>query len=436
MAEVMIAGTTGGREHVIGEVIAAGDHYASFSHGNAGTANLGDNLGLSSIDEIVSFAERNEVNLVIVGPEAPLVAGIGDQLRLLGIPTFGPGADGAQLEASKAWAAEFCREFGIPAPESVVARSTGDALARASERPATSYVIKADGLAGGKGVIAPENHVEAQEGICNMMDNGLFGNAGRVVVFQKRLPQAGDELSAFFVVDGEHFMLLPLSQDHKRLKNNDKGPNTGGMGAYSPLEFVNDRRVDEIMEIGQRTVDGLRLRKIDYRGVIYAGLMEDLDDGGRLKVLEYNVRFGDPEAQVILTGLRRVGIDLYDLLYSAARGGLDQTYAGMNVAKGVGEAALTICLAAKGYPDPSQIKKGDAIHGLDGSYGGVTVYHGSTDIQGDRVVTNGGRALYVTAIGETLNQAATRANCAIGEDGVWFEGMQYRTDIGQRALST
>lgn len=434
MAEILIAGSTGGREHALGQAMDEATKTVAFTHGgNGGTRQLGENKAITGNAEIVQYALESGVELAVVGPEAPLVTGLADDLREAGIPTFGPGRDGARLEASKAYTARFNKAHGIRQPDYEIADNFADAMAFVHEHDADRYVIKADGLAGGKGVILPSSLSQALETVADMMDGSLFGDAGKQIVFQRRLAAAGPEISAFYVLDGQNFTLLPLSQDHKRLLDGDKGPNTGGMGAYTPAGLHegidDDELIDDLMDIGERITDGLVKEGIDYRGLVYAGTMRDIERGNQPSVLEINVRFGDPETQVVLAAMRDRGVSTYDLLNSAANGSLDPSVRGRYLGRGLGGAALTVCLAAKGYPlDP---EKGKVVRGLDRAYEGVTVYHGGTkyEVGEDAICTSGGRVLYVTATGETIDIAAARAYRAIGEGAINFSGMQYRKDI-------
>ncbi len=443
MTEVLVAGSTGGREHALGLAIYEdGMNHLTFTHGgNAGTRQIGNNVAAADVESVMPYAidtessKLYEIELAVVGPEAPLVAGLADKLRAAGIPTFGPGADGAQLEASKAFTARFCEEFGISQPDFEVVDDQEAAYRFMKDRVPQSYVIKADGLAGGKGVVLPENESEAVQTVAGMLDGSLFGDAGKQIVFQRRLDSAGPEVSALYVLDGKHFALLPLSQDHKRLLDGDEGPNTGGMGAYTPVNFADAPLLDGLMDIGERLTNGLQKRGIDYRGVAYVGAMQDASKDNRPSVLEINVRFGDPETQVILVSLGQLGISAFELIQSAAHGSLDPSLRGSYLGRGLSQAAITVCLASENYPNKPVT--GKVIHGLDNFYEGVTVHHGGTkyDLASGEVLTTGGRVLYVTAFGETIDRAATRAYAAIDERAIHFKGMQYRADIGWQARS-
>jgi phosphoribosylamine--glycine ligase len=322
----------------------------------------------------------------------------------------------------------------VPSPASEVADFVEPAAHYIDAHPPGSFVMKADGLAGGKGVLLPETRLEAQWALVEMMSGKMFGEAGRKIVFQERI--RGPELSAYIVADGKkagNFVLLPLAQDHKRLKDGDEGPNTGGMGAYAPVPLENDKLISQIMDIGERTVYGVKRLGIDYRGVYFIGLMLDENDSYQPKVIEYNVRFGDPETQPLVNVLKSTGVNLYDLFNDAAHGSIDSSIAGTAI-RAAGSAALTVCLAAEGYP--SSPRKGDVVQGLDRDYPGVTIYHGGTAYgeESGAAIVNGGRVLYVTGRGETVKQAADCAYAAIGEQAIHFAGMQYRHDIGHQAI--
>lgn len=426
--EVAVVGN-GGREYEIGRQLALSEAVDTvyFLDGNAGTDELpgGVNVPIKPTEasDIVRFADERQLALTIIGPEAPLVAGVTDRLRARGLTVFGPSAEAAQLEASKAYATEFMKQNGIPHPFSVVATSFGHAMTLTSGVPPERYVIKADGLAGGKGVVLPKTYLEARETLRGMFVEGGYDGAGKDrVVIQERLH--GPEVSVFVVSDGERFTILPFAQDHKRLGSGDTGPNTGGMGAYSPLPEGMVTTVQElkIQDIAERSINGMARRGVPYQGVLYMGLMLAEEKGGDPVVIEYNARFGDPETQVVLPVLSEAGVDVFELLRSSAEGRLDVTA----MPQHLGTAALTVCLAARGYPEKPE--KGQVIHGLDATYDGVILHHAGTRRIGGAVESSGGRALYVTGVGETVDEAAARAYRAIGRVG--FEGMQYRDDIG------
>lgn len=436
MVDAIVAGqSAGGREDVLARLGAespeiGGVHLSATNLGAMGIYGVSEGLAPQDPDELASFAqERNAV--VVVGPEQMLVDGVASRLRANGVDVFGPDEQAAQLEGSKAYATQFMRRHGIPHPKSTIVTGMQEGLTLLDAHPANGLVLKADGLAGGKGVVLPKNRGEYEKTLDGMLDGSLFGKAGETVVIQERL--SGPEVSVFIVSDGERFSVVPYgSQDHKRLADGDEGPNTGGMGAYAPVpdsilpaDFWN--QVDDIAE---RAITGSRADGHPYNGVLYAGLM--IVDG-KVNVIEFNDRWGDPEAQVVLPMIQKSGVDVYgDLLLPAARGELRPDDIRW---RETGHAALTVCLAAEGYPANPQ--KGAQIHGLDKSYRGVTVYHGGTKLNEEgQPVVNGGRVLYATGQGEDIDEAAARAYAAIGENGVHFDGMQYRRDIGWQARGT
>ena len=423
---------SGGREFELGRQLGLSDEVQSvyFLDGNAGTDDLpkGENVPIKppSVDEVVRFADENQVRLTVIGPEAPLVAGVADRLREKGLVVFGPNAEPAKLEASKAYATTFMEENGIPHPPAVITHSYEEAMGLIGSRNVDDYVIKADGLAGGKGVVLPESSEDAEQTLRKMFLEGGFDGAGReTVLIQERYH--GPEVSAFVVSDGSRFVVLPLSQDHKRLLNGDKGPNTGGMGAFSPLsaEIVSAGQEQKINEIAERSIEGMALRGTPYQGVLYVGLMLAEELGGDPVVIEYNARFGDPETQVVLPLLSEAGVDVYDMLRSSAEGRLSD----IAIPRQLGSSALTVCLAAKGYPDSPE--KGQDIYGLGEQYESVILHHAGTKKEGEAIKTAGGRVLYVTGVGETVDVAAQNAYNAIGRVG--FADMQYRDDIGHQA---
>jgi phosphoribosylamine--glycine ligase len=358
--------------------------------------------------------EDEGIDLTVVGPEAPLVAGLADSLRAKGHPVFGPGADGARLEGSKAWAKDLCERYGIAAPASRSFDDSREAVAWLDELEAP-YVVKADGLAAGKGVIIAADRSEARAAIHTCMTERAFGDAGSRVLIEEFLE--GREISALALTDGERIVPLALAQDFKRVGEGDTGPNTGGMGAYSPLDWVDPEirgRIEE--EVLAKALSGLRSEGIDYRGVIYAGLMLTAEGP---KVLEFNCRFGDPETQVILP---RLTSSLAEALMGAARGDL-----GGYAATWTQESCVTVCAVSGGYP--GDFATGIEIRGLEeaAAGGSTVVFHSGTSIRNDRVVTAGGRVLAVTALGQTLAGARERAYSTLSR--ISFEGMAFRRDI-------
>jgi phosphoribosylamine--glycine ligase len=385
-----------------------------------------------------ALGSGSEKPFVVIGPEAPLVNGLADELRGDGYTVFGASKAAAQYEASKAKTVKLARRTGVVHPDTFIAE--GDWMpdaARAYEEGHTpsSYVAKANGLAGGKGVVLPESHEEAREAVEGMIDGRLFDGAGKEIInFAKR--KKGPEVSAMVVVgEGkDDFIILPLSQDHKRLLDGDQGPNTGGMGAYAPVpeDIVSSAQYEKIYNKAYKLMEGMEAEGIPYKGAaMYLGLMmsEDLTDD-ESDLLEINVRFGDPETQVIFPLVRRAGVDMYRLLRSSAEGSIEKPNVDL---RNIGYSALSVCLAASGYPDSP--RKGDMVLGVDRQYDGVEIQLAGVtkNPTNGRFLVNGGRVLYVTGLGETIDEAAARAYAAIGGDAINFAGMQYRKDIGWQA---
>lgn len=421
-SRIVIVGS-GGREDAIGQAISqqkqAGIYFAP---GNGGTEEYGRNIASYSVDNIAEI----EPELVIIGPEKPLVDGLADKLRNRGIKVFGPNARAAELEGSKFKAAMFMEEYSIPYPHTSVASSYEGALQYINEFPADSYVIKEDGLRGGKGVYLPKSYDEAKatiEGIKSYDDP---------VLFQERL--SGPEISVFVLSDGENWTILPYAQDHKRLKDNDEGPNTGGMGAYAPADFlVNENQKAAIEEIAARSIKGMSDERTPYQGVLYIGIMLAKERGGEPVVIEYNARFGDPEAQVLMPLLQEADIDIFETLSRTdVHEGLRHfdTYL---VQESLAKSAITVCLAAEGYPEQPEL--GETIHFEDSKLNDVAIHHGGVvyDFIKNKKKTAGGRVLYVSAVGDTVSEAAMTAYQPISSGAVQFDGMQYRGDIGYQA---
>jgi len=414
---------SGGREHALAWKIAASPLVTQLwcAPGNAGIAQEAECVALDITNHaaVIEFCKKNEVELVVVGPETPLAAGIVDDLARVGIKAFGPNQQAAQLEGSKGFTKDLCREFNIPTGAYRRFDNAVDALAyvRAQGAP---IVIKADGLAAGKGVVIAKTLEEAEAAIV-MMFEGAFGAAGAEVVIEEYL--AGREISFFALCDGETAIPLASAQDHKRVFDHDEGPNTGGMGAYSPTPFVTPEVHDEIMSrIILPTVAGMKSRSTPFRGVLYAGVM--LTEQGP-KLFEYNVRFGDPECQVLML---RMMSDIVPAFLAACDGEL--RHFGL---RWYAEPALTVVMAAKGYPGDYQ--KGTRIDGLDAAakIDGVEIFHAGTVAKGDTILANGGRVLNLCAIGKTVTEAQARAYQAV--DCIhWPDGF-CRRDIGWQAVA-
>jgi phosphoribosylamine--glycine ligase len=403
---------SGGREHALALVIGRTADVV-VTPGNPGiTGRTDEGHSLVSVD---TPPDEIDADLYVIGPEAPLVDGLADRLRAQGHLVFGPGADGARLEGSKAFMKELLAESGVPSARFGVFGDAAAAKAFLRSLPGP-WVVKTDGLASGKGVLVTDSLTEAEADIDAKLSGEAFGQAGRRVVVEEGL--TGPECSLLVLCDGERLVPLAPAQDYKRLADGDRGPNTGGMGAYSPVPLVDEAMVDELVEHSVAPLlAAMRARGIDYRGVLYAGLMLTPDGP---KVLEFNVRFGDPEAQVVLP---RIEGDFAGLLAEVASGAL------RTAPRFVPDAAVCVVLASPGYP--SAPRTGEVIGGLDraGSVDGVTVLHAGT-ARGDgaaTVVTAGGRVLGVTGIGASLEDARRRAYD--GVSAIWWPGMQMRTDI-------
>ena len=418
---VLIVGN-GGREHALGWSFAQDPRIGKiwFTPGNAGTSELGENLKFAATDVegIAVWAAKEKPGLVVVGPEAPLCAGLADRLRTLGLRVFGPGKNGARLEGSKSFCKELLVNQKIPTARAGTFQTVDGAL-RFSESLPCPQVVKADGLAAGKGVVIAGSHAEAAQAIRRMMADRLFGEAGATVLIEEFLE--GEELSVHAVTDGKHLVILPGAQDHKRVGEGDTGPNTGGMGAYAPAPKATPDLLREVKDrILVPTLRGLAERGIEYRGVLYAGLM--LTQSGP-KVLEYNCRFGDPETQVLLP---LIETPLWDLLGAAADGNLSTP--GVKIRSG---AAMAVVLAAPGYPDKPVL--GQMVQtGKD--VPDACLFHAGTKQGAKGIEVAGGRVLAATGWGKDLKTASQRAYARVAE--VSFEGMQYRRDIGYRALGT
>ena len=393
--------------------------------GNAGTAADRDltNVPIEAIATLIAFARREAVDLTIVGPEAPLAAGIVDAFRAAGLAIFGPTRAAARLESSKDFAKAFMARHAIPTAEYRTFTDAAGAHAYVAARGAP-IVIKADGLAAGKGVVVATDEGEAHAAIDRMLGDNAMGAAGARVVIEDFLD--GEEASFIVMADGVHALALASSQDHKRLGDGDRGPNTGGMGAYSPAPVVTPTVHARIMrDVIGPAIAGMSAEGTPYQGFLYAGVM--VDANGAPRVLEFNCRLGDPETQPIMA---RLSSDLVTLLMHAQDGTLDRVEAEWDR-----RSALTVVLAAAGYPD--QPRRGDVIDGLDRvtpqAHPDVTVFHAGTVVDGAQVRVNGGRVLGVTALGDSLRQAQRAAYAAVA--AIRFDGMQYRTDIGHRALN-
>ncbi|MFM1814829.1 MAG: hypothetical protein RLZ98_1524 [Pseudomonadota bacterium] len=413
----------GGREHALAFGLKRSSRLGRLhvAPGNAGICAIAECVALDVADQgkVVDFCREHEIDLVVVGPEAPLVAGLVDTLEREGIKAFGPTRAAAALEGSKGFTKELCRENGIPTAAYATFDERDPALAYVATH-ALPVVIKADGLAAGKGVVIAETQQDARAAV-EACFSGSFGAAGARVVIEEFLE--GEEASFFAFVDGRDVVPFGSAQDHKRVGDGDTGPNTGGMGAYSPAPVMTPALEEKVMrEIVRPTAEAMAQRGTPYRGVLYAGLMITSDGP---KLIEYNARFGDPEAQVLVM---RLESDLLELMLATVEGRLKDAQVRWR-----DEAALTVVMAAEGYPGTP--KTGTEIEGLDAAagMGGVEVFHAGTKRYGAKVIASGGRVLCVTALGRTVGDAQARAYDAIAV--IDWPGGFYRRDIGWRAIA-
>lgn len=422
--KVLIVGN-GGREHALAWKMArsTGVERVYVAPGNAGTAleSKMENvpIGVGELAKLADFAAERGIDLTVVGPEAPLVAGIVDVFREWGLRCFGPTQAAAQLEGSKARAKDFMARHGIPTAHYATFTDAEEAVAYIRRRGAP-IVVKADGLAAGKGVVVAREVEEAVAAVRRMMAEGVFGDAGRRVVVEEYLE--GEEASFMVMVDGENILTLATSQDHKPLRDGDRGPNTGGMGAYSPAPVITPQVERRILEqVIRPTIVGMATEGVPYTGFLYAGLMITPD--GQPKVLEFNCRLGDPETQPLMMRLRS---DLAELCLAGTEGRL----AGWR-SEWDSRVALGVVMAAEGYP--GRVRTGDVIEGLPPEErDDVKVFHAGTRLEQGRVVTAGGRVLCVCALGGTVAEAQRRAYAQV--ERIRWPGVQYRRDIGWRAL--
>lgn len=421
--KILVVGS-GGREHALAWKLAQSPRTTKVfvAPGNAGTANEPGciNVACATTQEMLDFARSERIAFTVVGPEAPLAEGIVDAFRAADQRIFGPTQAAAQLESSKDYAKAFMRQHGIPTAEYATFESAADAHRYIDGRPAP-IVVKADGLAAGKGVVVAQTRDEAHAAVDSMLLGGSMGQAGRRVVIEDFL--TGEEASFIAMIDGRNVLALATSQDHKRLRDGDQGPNTGGMGAYSPAPIVTPRLHARVMrEVIDPVVAGMAAAGTPYTGFLYAGLMID---GDQLNVLEFNCRMGDPETQPIMFRLKS---DLVGLVESALNGTLDKVEPQWDR-----RVALSVVLAAHGYPEAP--RKGDTITGLpDTIAADVHVFHAGTVLAGSDVQVSGGRVLAVTALGDNVRLAQRRAYEVA--DRIHFDGMQMRRDIGHRAAGT
>jgi len=419
LVNVLVIGS-GGREHAIGWKLGQSDNVNTVFHapGNGGTSNnvpiSADNLG-----ELAKFASENNC-FTVVGPEAPLAMGIVDMFNEMGLKIFGPTKKAAQLESSKIWAKQFLKRNNIPTAAFEVFNDAVKAKEYVNQIE-HNVVVKADGLAAGKGVIVCDSKVEAEESIDMMLVDKKFGDAGNNIIIEERID--GIEASYIALSDGKIAIPMATSQDHKRIFDNDKGPNTGGMGAYSPTPIIDKDLSQKIQEkIIDKTISSLRNEGITFKGFLYAGIMLKY---GEPYVLEYNVRMGDPECQPILM---RMDSDLFEYLVGSVEGTLEN----MPLISWKNKSAVCIVLASKGYPESYQ--KGDEIFGLGNTFDDANIFHAGTKEQDKKIITNGGRVLGVTALGDTLESAIKHAYDVT--EKISWKNKYFRTDIGKKGLSS
>lgn len=426
---ILVIGS-GGREHAIVHALGRSPQVKKLwcAPGNAGIAEEACLSGRQAecvpiqsdnLPALLHFAQKNKVDLTVVGPEAPLVQGIVDHFRMEGLAIVGPTRNAARLEGSKSYAKEFMRKYGIPTARYEVIPNLEKGAYQLTHWKDRS-VVKADGLAAGKGVKVCESQAEAKDFLYELMEKEIFGAAGSTVLIEECLQ--GEEATIMAFCDGKTLVPMPASQDHKRLGDDDRGPNTGGMGAYAPAPLITKALLRQIQEsVFEPFMKGIQAEKFDFRGIIYFGLM--ITSKGP-QVLEFNVRFGDPETQVILPLL---GTDLAKILVAISQ----QKLADVPV-RWENKSTLCVVLASGGYP--GAFAKGKAIHMKSGvSSKDVTVYHAGTDTANGKIVTAGGRVLGVTGIGDSLESAREKAYKAISQ--ISFDGMTYRKDIGAKAMA-
>lgn len=417
--KILLIGS-GGREHAIAWRLVQDDPSVQLftAPGNAGTAALGTNLPISAtdLDGLAAWAEKEKPDLTVVGPEAPLCAGVVDRFEKAGLPIFGPNKAAARLEGSKVFTKKFLLKYSLPTAPGEGFTDSSAAQLYSRNHPAYPQVIKADGLAAGKGVIIAQTPNEAAQTIYRIMDQRVFGDAGRELLIEEFLP--GREMSVHVLTDGISHVILPIAQDHKRLGDGDTGLNTGGMGAYAPAPFATDELKSQVSrEVVEPVLESLRKEGIDFRGILYIGLIWT-KQGPR--ILEFNVRGGDPETQILLPLIETPLAEIFKAIREQRLGKLEVRFRD--------DHAVTIVLAAAGYPGTPET--GVPITGLDAELPGSCVFHAGTKLDGKKVLSNGGRVLSVTAWAPTLEAARDLAYQRVGK--IHFARSQYRHDIAAR----
>lgn len=419
--KVLVIGQ-GGREHALVWKLAQSPQVEKIyaAPGNPGISELAECINISAVEELLEFAKNKNIDLTVVGPEAPLMEGIADRFQKAGLKIFGPIAAAAELEGSKVFTKNLFKKYGIPTAEFEVFSEIKPAklYAKSFTDRGKKVVVKADGLAAGKGVVVADKWEEASQAIDSMMQERNFGSAGEKIVIEEFL--TGQEVSFFAISDGMNFVPLIAAQDHKQVFDNDEGPNTGGMGAYINPPVFNDQLKEEVINrIIRPVIEAMQKEKRPYQGVLYAGLM--ITDEGP-KVLEFNARFGDPETQVIMPMIRG---DIYPLFEAAATGQLKDYQVELEEGTCIG-----VVLALKGYP--GSYEKGKVIKGLDNISTDTVIFHAGTMIKDEHLLTNGGRVLAVVSRGENISEAIQKVYQEV--EKIHFDEMHYRTDIGVKAL--
>lgn len=422
--KIMLIGS-GGREHCIAWKVKQNPEVQELYciPGNGGMSSLGVCKSLHSLHDMVQFAKEKEIDLTLVGPEAPLALGIVDLFQSEGLAIIGPNQNAARLESSKVFAKNFMKKYKIPTAQFEVFAQPDSAITYLKSGLNFPLVIKANGLASGKGVFIVEDEEEAEDIVTELMIKKIFGDAGEQIIVEECLE--GEEATIMFLFDGESYCLLPSSQDHKRVGDSDVGPNTGGMGAYSPAPLISDQLLKKIEKsIIFPFIEGIQQEKLNYRGVVYLGLM--ITHHSDVHVLEFNVRLGDPETQVVLPRVKNDWLDLNLALYQSSLSEIRLEVDAQNL--------LGVVLTSRGYPGKYEI--GKKINGLEDfpndPQGKILIFHAGTQRKDNQIVTAGGRVLNVCAFGENLKKAAYNAYLAIGK--ICFENMYYRQDIGYRAF--
>ena len=419
---VMVVGS-GGREYSIGRVLSQDEAVEKlyFCPGNGATGGLGENIAIKDYGELADFAAENAIDLTIVGPEAPLTEGIVDIFKAKGLTVFGPSKEAAKLEGSKVYMKNFLAKYGIPTARYIETDHIDTAFKFIETLP-VPVVVKADGLCAGKGVIIAQSHDEAKKAVSEMLSGKAFGDAGKKVVVEEFLD--GYELSMFAICDGKDYILLPAAQDHKRLLDNDEGPNTGGMGAYAPTPLVNDEIYEKVKtRIVRPTLDGMQAEGAPFEGVLFIGLMIV---GGEPLTLEFNVRFGDPECEILMPLLKTPASELF---YKGATKQLDTLKVEFS-----SQYAVGVVMASRDYPykssEPAEIVVDETVHDEIANYTHIS-YAGVSEEEG-KLYATGGRVLVCVGLGDTIKQARDRAYMLCGQ--VHYAGKKLRTDIAYQAL--